>query len=102
MDEDIKILKGAIKTLNRAYSDLVAYSIIAIHLYEEYLLDKATSKELAIGMSDLLKSLPTDFAGIKLKKPRKSPRKPSKAVSGNGSISGPPHKKDEEKGRSDK
>lgn len=102
MDEDVKILKGAIKTLNRAYSDLVAYSIIAIHLYEEYLLDKVTSKDLAIGMSDLLKSLPTDFAGVKLKKPRKPPRKAPKAPIKRMRPQAHSRKKDEEKGSSDK
>ena len=101
MDEDLKSLKSSLKTLNRAYSDLVAHSIIAIHLYEEYLLGKATSKELAVSMTDLLKALPTDFAGTKLKKPRKATRRPSKAFPSSKGSTGPLGKKDDEKGRRD-
>lgn len=73
MDENLKALKETLKRLNRAYSDLVAYSIITIHIYEEYLLGKASSQELAIAMTDLLKALPKDFAGSLIKKPRKGP-----------------------------
>ena len=101
MDEDVKLHKEALKTLNRVYSDLVAHSIITIHLYEEYLLNRATSKDLAKGMTDLLKALPTDFAGTKLRKPRKATRRPSKAIPKNARSTAPPRKKDEEKGRSD-
>ena len=101
MDEDLKTLKGAVKTLNRAYSDLVAYAIIAIHMYEEYLRDKATSKELAVAMTDLLKVLPTDFAGTRLKKPRKAPRTAPTALPRKKRPQARARKKDEQKGSSD-
>ena len=102
MDEDLKTLKAALKTLNRAYSDLVAHSIIVIHVYEEYLRNKATSKELAVSMTELLKALPTDFAGTKLKKPRRATRRPSKGSSGSKGPIAPSRKKEEQKGKSDK
>ena len=94
MDEDLI-------TLNRAYSDLVAHSIVSIHIYEEYLMGKATSKELAVSMKALLKTLPTDLNNTKTRKPRKPPRKPSKATARSKRSVGPPKGKDDEKGGKD-
>ncbi len=98
MDEDIN---DDYKTLNQAYSDLVAHSIVTVHMYEEYLLGKATSKELAITMTALLKALPTDYKGTKLKKPRKATRRPSKRVSGSRRPPVPPERKDVQRGKRD-
>jgi len=80
MDEDVKKLKEDLRILNRAYSDVVAHSIIAIHIYEEYLMSKATSRELAVAMFNLLGIMPEDCAGHKTRKPRKASR-----ISPNGS-----------------
>tara|TARA_B100000749_G_C18327885_1_gene423686 strand:+ start:332 stop:646 length:315 start_codon:yes stop_codon:yes gene_type:complete len=82
MDEDVKkTLRASLRDLNRAYSSVVAHSIISIHIYEEYLMNKATSRELAVAMSDLLKAMPKDYANHKRKKPRKATRIASKPVS---------------------
>ena len=101
MDEDVKTLRASLRVLNRAYSDVVAYSIIAIHVYEEYLMNKATSKELAISMTELLKAMPKDYAGYKLKKPRKAPRVASKSVSKTKGPMAPARKKDARKRKKD-
>jgi len=48
------------KILNEAYSDIVATSVLALVVYEEYLLNQTNSQELASAMSELRSSLPTD------------------------------------------
>ena len=94
MDENLNSLTSSLQTLNRAYSDLVAHAIITIHLYEQYLLDQATSADVAKAMTDLLKTLPTEFAGTKLKKPKKALRRLPKTASLSKRPARPPRKKD--------
>ena len=97
MDE-LRILKRELTRVNSAYSDLVAYAIISIHMYEEYLMDKASSKDVARAMGDLLKALPTDYAGRKLKKPRKAAKRAPKASSSTKGTPRPFKKRDGHRG----
>ena len=53
-------LTKAHNILNKAYSDIVATSVIALVVYEEYLLNQTNSQDLAKAMSDLRSSLPAD------------------------------------------
>ena len=81
MDEDVKkTLRASLRTISNAYSDVVAHSILAIHTYEEYLMDNATSKELAVSMANLLKVMPKNYADYKVKKPSKATRIASKPI----------------------
>ena len=96
MDEDVKAVKKKLSTLNRAYSDLVARAILSIHLYEEYLMDKASSRELAVSMKELLDSLPNSLTKSPPEKARKGSRRPSKDLAKKRRSPVPPKGKDDQ------
>jgi len=64
MDESLKKSSShysphAHEILCKAYSEIVSHSIMALVVYEEYLLGKTSSQELAQAMSHLREALPT-------------------------------------------